>query len=96
MKKIDVKAVTLSIGVTWAIGALLLGWIAAFGWGTCLVQGLSSLYIGFRPGFFGGIIGAIWAFVDGAITGFLIGSFYNFFTDSSKRAAPAKKSTRKK
>lgn len=92
MKKIDIKALTLAIGLTWGIGALFLGWVAAFGWGKSLVEGLSTLYIGFKPGFFGGIIGGLWAFVDGAICGFLISFFYNYCGEMPKKKKSTKKS----
>jgi hypothetical protein len=42
-----------------------------------LVTVLSSLYIGYSPTFLGGIIGGIWAFVDGAIAGAIIAWVYN-------------------
>jgi hypothetical protein len=67
----------LGIGVSWGTGMLLLGWITAFGWGTEMLNVLSSLYIGFMPGFFGGIVGALWGFIDGAIGGIIIALVYN-------------------
>jgi hypothetical protein len=69
MEKCNVKALAVAVGALWAIYVLLLGWIAAFGWGEDMVDLLSSLYIGYAPTFLGGIIGGIWAFIDGAIAG---------------------------
>jgi hypothetical protein len=77
MEKCNIKALAVAIGVLWAIYVLLLGWIAAFGWGREMVTVLSSLYIGYKPTFVGGIIGGIWAFVDGAIAGAIIAWVYN-------------------
>jgi hypothetical protein len=77
MEKCSIKALAVAIGVLWAIYVLLLGWIAAFGWGKEMVTVLSSLYIGYKPTFVGGIIGGIWAFVDGAIAGAIIAWVYN-------------------
>lgn len=77
MEKLNVKSLTLGVGVSWAICMLFLGWVSAFGWGTKLVEVISSLYIGFTPGFLGGIIGAIWGFIDGAIGGAIIALVYN-------------------
>jgi hypothetical protein len=77
MEKCNIKALAVAIGVLWAIYVLFLGWIAAFGWGRELVRVLSSLYIGYSPTFVGGIIGGIWAFVDGAIAGAIIAWVYN-------------------
>lgn len=79
MKSLNVKALALSLGFTWAIGMLFLGWVAIFGWGIEIVDVLSSFYLGFEASFIGGIIGAIWGFVDGVITGLLIGYFYGLF-----------------
>jgi len=79
MEKLNVKAFTLSFGISCAVYMLFLGWISVFGWGTKLVAGISSFYIGFKPGFIGGIIGAIWGFIDGAIGGAIIAFIYNIF-----------------
>jgi hypothetical protein len=80
MSLLKIKGLTLSLAVTWSLGILLLGWSASYGWGDYLVDTLGSVYIGYRPTFFGSIIGAIWAFINGAIAGFCISYFYNFFS----------------
>ena len=85
MKKLDVKALALSIGVTWGLSILFLGWLASFGWRGSFVEILSSYYIGYSATFFGGIIGGLWAFVDGVIGGLLIGFFYNLFLKKEKK-----------
>ena len=77
MKKLSVKGLALAFGISWAIGMLLLGWMSAFGWGTKILELLSSLYIGFKPGFWGGIVGAAWGLIDGAIGGALVALIYN-------------------
>ena len=77
MEKLNVKALAVGIGVLWAIYVLFIGWVAAFGWGKELVTVLSSLYIGYSASFVGGIIGGIWAFIDGAIAGAIIAWVYN-------------------
>jgi len=78
MEKIDVKALTVGFGVSWAILILLTGLAAAlFGWGLEFVSLLSSLYIGFEPTILGSIIGAVWGFIDGAIAGAIIAFVYN-------------------
>lgn len=77
--KLSFKGLAFGLGTTWGLSVLFLGWISSFGWGTGLVSSLSTLYIGLKPTFFGGIIGGIWAFVDGAIGGLLIAYFYNLF-----------------
>jgi hypothetical protein len=77
MKKLSVKGLTISLGVAWAVFVLFIGWAAIFGWGTSVVEALSSLYIGYAPTWLGGIIGAAWAFVDGAVGGLIIALIYN-------------------
>ncbi len=77
MEELNVKQLACAFGTTGGIGMLVLGWIAAFGWGTQLVSVFSSLYIGFSAGFVGGIIGAIWGFIDGFVFGAIMGWAYN-------------------
>lgn len=77
MAKLSVKGLAISLGVAWAAMVLFTGWVAIFGWGTNFVEALSSLYIGYAPTFLGGIIGAVWGFVDGAIGGLIIALVYN-------------------
>ncbi len=85
MNKLNVKAFTLATGMTWAISMLILAWISAFGWGLRDVSVLAGLYIGYTPTFIGGIIGALWGFVDGAVGGFLVSSFYNWIANRKKK-----------
>ncbi len=53
---------------------LFLGWASIFGLGTSLVNIISSVYVGFAPTVLGGIVGAVWGFIDGAIGGIVISS----------------------
>jgi hypothetical protein len=77
MEKISIKGLTLGLGVSWAFCMLFVGWASMFGWGVKFVEMMSSVYIGFAPTLLGGIIGAIWGFVDGAIGGAIIAFVYN-------------------
>lgn len=78
MEKLNIKSLALAGGVLWGLYMLLIGWAAwLFDWGTDFVAMMSSVYIGFNPTFFGGILGAIWGFVDGAIAGVVIAWVYN-------------------
>ncbi|MGA8573609.1 MAG: bacteriophage holin [Desulfobaccales bacterium] len=77
MEKCNIKALAVAIGALWSFSVLLLGWMAAFGWGREIVTVLASLYLGYAPTFLGGIVGAIWAFIDGAIAGAIIAWVYN-------------------
>ncbi len=77
MEKLSVKGLAIGLGAAWALCVLFIGWVAIFGWATNMVDVMSSVYIGFKPTFLGGIIGAAWGFVDGAIGGLVIALIYN-------------------
>lgn len=77
MDRLKIVPLAVALGATWALGILFVGWAASFGWGVGPVDVMSSLYIGYGPSFLGGIIGAVWAFVDGAIGGAIIALLYN-------------------
>jgi len=77
MEKLNVKALAIGLGVSWGFAMLFVGWASIFGWGSKIVEVMSSLYIGFASSFSGGIIGAIWGFFDGAIGGAIIAFVYN-------------------
>ena len=47
---------------------------------------MGSLYVGYDASFLGGIVGALWAFVDGAIAGALIALIYNAVARTQKAA----------
>lgn len=77
MEKLSVKALAVGLGISWAVCILFAGWASIFGWGAKFVEVMSSVYIGFAPTFLGGVIGAIWGFIDGAIGGAIIALVYN-------------------
>ncbi len=75
--KLCVWGLGISFGIVWALTMLVMGWTSMWGWGTQLVNTMSSVYIGYVPSFGGAIVGAIWGFADGFIGGALIAFFYN-------------------
>jgi hypothetical protein len=81
MGKLNVKALAIALGVAWAFMMLSVGWASIFGWGAKFVEMMASVYIGFSPTFWGGLIGAVWGFVDGAIGGVIIALIYNAAMD---------------
>jgi hypothetical protein len=83
-QKLNVGGLALALGLTWGLSVLVLGWVAMGGWGARWVEVLSSLYIGYRATAVGAIVGAIWAFFDGLIGGFLIAVFYNTFSPRAR------------
>jgi hypothetical protein len=77
MTKIEMKGLAIAIGALLATYVFLLGIFAMFGWGTAIVEFIGNLYIGYAPTLLGSIIGALYAFVDGAIAGIIIAFVYN-------------------
>ncbi len=85
MQTLNIKALSLSMGVTWGVSCLFMGWTAAFDWGDYFVDVMGSFYLGYRPGFMGGIAGAVWGFIDGAIGGAILSFLYNYFSHQDKK-----------
>ena len=79
MQPLSMKGLALALGLTWGAGILLLGLAGSLGWGRPLVEVLGSGYLGYGPSLGGSLIGALWAFVDGAVGGILIAWLYNRF-----------------
>ncbi len=68
----------VAIGSVSAFCVFLTALTAAYlGWGVGVVSLIGDIYIGYGASFLGGIIGAVWAFIDGYIFGFLIAWIYN-------------------
>ncbi len=80
MAKLDVKAMGLSLGITWGICVLSMGLAdMTSGWGGTFVRALGTFYIGYKPTIIGSIIGGIWGFIDMGIGGIVIAWLYNKF-----------------
>jgi hypothetical protein len=77
MEKLRLLPTAVAMGATWAMGVMLLGWISITGWGTRFVDVLSSIDVGFRPTFIGGIVGGLWAFADAFAAGAVFALVFN-------------------
>lgn len=77
MDKMNVKALTIALGSTWGLMVLLAGWAAMLGIAVRFVEIMGSVYIGYEATLLGSLIGAAWAFLDGAIGGLVIALIYN-------------------
>lgn len=76
--KLDAKRFGLALGLTCALGALLLGVLAHyFGWGSLMVELIGTVYLGYDTTLPGTFIGAGWALIDGFVAGWLFAYFYN-------------------
>lgn len=70
--KLSTKKFSMAAAITWGLYILLIGWAATAGWGNHqLVTIISSLYVGFKPTFFGSLIGCAWGILDGLIGGYI-------------------------
>jgi len=81
--KLNLKALTLAFAILWAgvvfiVGAANLIWT---GYGKAFLLMLASIYPGYKAsGLFGDMIaGSLYALVDGAIVGLILGWLYNLF-----------------
>ena len=72
MQRLSMKGMAMGLGVSWGVLILTIGFTSMFGWGTRLVEMMSSLYIGYSPTVLGAMIGALWALLDGAFGGLII------------------------
>ncbi|MFA4858554.1 MAG: bacteriophage holin [Candidatus Margulisiibacteriota bacterium] len=76
--KLDAVKFGLACGIVWAGGVLCLAVLDVwFNWGTGMLKGLSSLYLGYKATPSGAAIGMLWAFCDAGIGGWLVAAIYN-------------------
>lgn len=77
--RLSALALGIAIGLTWGLGVMILAMMAWLGggWGSAIVSSLGSLYVGYAATGVGSIIGLVWGFADGFVTGLLIAWIYN-------------------
>jgi hypothetical protein len=78
-KQIDVKKLAISAGLVWGSGVFFAGLLGAATGTFALefINSLGSLYLGYSATYTGAVIGGVWALLDGAIAGALLGFIYN-------------------
>jgi hypothetical protein len=82
--KLNVKALALAFGLTWAIGLFCLTWwIIALDGATGEITIIGQVYRGFNISPTGSLIGFVWAFADGVIGGAIFAWLYNCFASGS-------------
>ncbi|MBN1914047.1 MAG: bacteriophage holin [Candidatus Omnitrophica bacterium] len=78
MKKLDARALGLTLGIVWSLSVSIMGILAmTINYGASFVNVLSKLYIGYGASISGVMIGAIWGFFDAGIGGVIIAWLYN-------------------
>ena len=67
-----------AMGLWWGLSMLGIGWIGWWcNWGHLFINTFASLYVGYGPSFWGGVLGFVWGFIDFFFFGLLIAWVYN-------------------
>jgi len=85
--KLDALKFGLACGISWSLAVLFLPLLTGLiggGYGSGIIKGIGSLYIGYQANLVGAIIGAIWAFFDVGVFGLMIALIYNKLVDLKK------------
>ena len=78
-------AAALSVGLVWAVGLFI--WTLCSvrtGYGTEMLELMSTVYIGYTVTVKGAFVGLVWGFLDGFIGTFIAAKVYNFFVGRLK------------
>ena len=76
--KLNIKAFSLTCGLFWGVGLLLITWwIILFDGASGSATLIGKVYRGFNISATGSLIGFIWAFADGIIGGAIFAWLYN-------------------
>ncbi len=79
--KLDVRAFAVSCAFVWGFGLLLATWwIIAYDGPSDQATFLGSIYRGYTITLVGGLVGFIWALIDGLIAGAIFALIYNWLT----------------
>jgi len=84
--RLSVKSLALSVGILWGGTVFLVGIVNLIwpGYGNAMLELASSIYPGYHIGGFGSVIvGALYAFLDGAIGGAILAWLYNALLGAS-------------
>ena len=83
--KLNAKSFALTCGLLWGFGLLMLTWwIILFEGATGQATLIGKIYRGYNLSISGGLIGLVWGFFDGLITGFIFAWLYNLLTAKIK------------
>ena len=88
--RLDVTALTLAAGLIWGAAIVVVASANQIwpGYGGAFLELVASIYPGYHPnpGFGSVVTGTLYAFVDGAIAGAVLGALYNLL--ARPRAGP--------
>jgi len=78
MAKLDVWAFSVTLGCLWGFGVLVLALASKRSHKAAeIVRLFSKVYRGFEKTLSGALVGAVWGFIDGMVSGLLIAWIYN-------------------
>jgi len=83
--KLNVKAFSLTCGIFWGVGLLLITWwIILFEGATGDIPIHGKVYRGYNISISGSFIGMLWGFIDGIICGAIFAWLYNYINHRLK------------
>lgn len=82
--KLNVKAFALTCGILWGVVVILFTYLLLImdSPGRTISK-ISAFYFGYSYSWIGGIVGLIWGFVDGLLSGAIFAWLYNKLTGKS-------------
>ena len=84
--KLNIKAFGLAFGLWWGMGLFLLTWmIIDFEGATGEVTMIGRLYRGYSITPMGSVIGFLWAFADGLVSGLILAWLYNLLAGKFRK-----------
>jgi len=75
--RLDARAFGLACGLLWSAGVVGIGLLARIGWGRRWERLLADAYRGYDETTTGLVVGALWAFADGATGGYAFAWLYD-------------------
>ena len=83
--KLNVKAFSITVGLFWGVGLLLITWwIILFDGASGASTLIGKVYRGYNISIIGSFIGLLWGFIDGIIGGAIFAWLYNVLSNRLK------------
>ena len=88
--RLNLKALATALSICWGAGVFVVGLAHLFwpAYGASFLDLVASIYPGYRVGGFGSVIvGTLYALLDGAVCGCVIGWIYNAASGAARSAS---------
>jgi len=83
MERLNTVGFAVGFGAMWSVSILYIAWGAMYGMDAGgVIEFLAQVYPGYDVSYVGGLAGAFWGFMDGAIQGTIIAVVYNAVADT--------------